>query len=148
MRSTAQLVMYTSVWAATLGAMKDEQEQRDRFAYALRRAMQERGVSARALATAMDVDARRVAAWQKARALPNVYEAEELAALLGVRSDLFRNPPPVPVRPPEPYYPIDRYLLDAGDSGAAEGLRRVTTARPPEGRGMPARMPARRARGA
>jgi transcriptional regulator with XRE-family HTH domain len=55
--------------------MLGETEQRERFAYALQRAMGERKVSARQLGKAMGIDARRVARWLNALDLPNLYEA-------------------------------------------------------------------------
>jgi transcriptional regulator with XRE-family HTH domain len=122
-----------------------EADQRARFARALQEAMEARKMSARQLAIRMDIDPRRIAAWLKGRGLPNLYEAALLADKLGVDEDLFRNPPEVPPPPPKPYYPIDRYLLDAAvESGTQEGLRRLRTPR----RAAPAprlRQPGRRA---
>jgi transcriptional regulator with XRE-family HTH domain len=99
-----------------------EAEQRKRFAYALQKAMAARNMSGRALAASLGVDARRVSRWLQERDLPNLYEAQLLAATLRVDEDLFRNPPEAPDPPPEPYYPLEKYLLGAVDQGARRGL--------------------------
>lgn len=108
--------------------MIGEREQRSRFAFALQRAMRERKMSGRALAKALEVDPRRVTGWLKGRTLPHLYEAQALARALNVDEDLFRDPPEVPPPPPEPYYPIERYLLDAVGQGAKQGLTRALPA--------------------
>jgi transcriptional regulator with XRE-family HTH domain len=88
--------------------MTGEQEQRDRFSYALRQAMAanpEKGrpnVSNRQLSTAIGVDARTIAKWRKGLALPNLFESQRLAMALKVDETLFREPPEVPVPPPYP----------------------------------------------
>jgi transcriptional regulator with XRE-family HTH domain len=119
-----ELVVWTSLWGRSLAYVMGEAEQKSRFSYALRRAMDERHVSARSLAKTLGIDARRVTGWLNAKALPNLYESQALAAALKVDEALFKDPPEVPPPPPEPYYPIERYLLDAA---AAEGRRRATT---------------------
>jgi transcriptional regulator with XRE-family HTH domain len=124
--------------------MVGEAEQKTRFSYALRRAMVERKMSARATALALKVDQRRVAGWLSGKTLPNLYESQALAHVLKVDEELFRNPPEVPPPPPEPYYPIERYLLEAG---TAEGRRRATTRLDAQGPGMPALKPERRPHG-
>jgi transcriptional regulator with XRE-family HTH domain len=146
--SRPELVVWTSLWSARLPDMTGEQEQRDNFAYALREAMDYREVSARALAQRLGLDPRRIAAWREGRALPDIFESQRLAAALGVSEELFRRPPAAPPPPPKPYYPLDRYLVEAADSGAAEGHRRASTPQQPGGPGTPARTPAQRARGA
>lgn len=132
-RTTPNLVVYTSLWSHTLAPMLGEQEQRERFSYALREAMAYRKASARALAKDVGVDARILAKWQRGESLPNLYQSQRLAAALRVSEDLFRNPEPVPPPPPKPYYPLDRYLLEAGERGEATGRRRAHDA---EGPGM------------
>lgn len=99
--------------------MIGERERRDRFGYALQRALQARGMSERQLAVQLEVDPRRVASWRTGKNLPDLYETQALVEILRVSEDLFRNPPEVP-KPPE--YPIERYLLDAADEGAERGL--------------------------
>jgi transcriptional regulator with XRE-family HTH domain len=137
--------------ARSLAFMMGESEQRERFAYALQRAMRERGVSTRKLAGHLGVDQRKVGGWLKQGKLPNLYESQALAAVLRVNEDLFRNPPEVPPPPPEPYYPIEQYLLEvAGQTptaaGAEEGERRAAERLARRGPGTPARSPRRRAR--
>ena len=105
------LVAWTSLWGRSLPYVMGEAEQKDRFSYGLRRAMRERGVSARQLGITLKVDPRKVAGWLRGKTLPNLFESQALAAALRVDEDLFRNPPEVPAPPPEPYYPIERYLL-------------------------------------
>jgi transcriptional regulator with XRE-family HTH domain len=104
--------------------MVGEREQRRRFAFALQKAMHERKMSGRALAKELAVDPRKITGWLKERGLPNLYESQALAAALKVDEDLFRDPPEVPPPPPEPYYPLERYLLDAVNRGVARGRAR------------------------
>lgn len=107
----------------SLMLMVGEAEERERFAYAMQRAMRERpDLSERQLAKNMGIDPRKVAAWRKGKSLPTLYEAARLAKELRVDEDLFRNPPEVPAQPPEPYYPIEKYLLD---KASVEGQNRV-----------------------
>lgn len=146
MSDRPQLVVWTSLWSPTLVAMTGEQEQRDRFSYALRQAMAanpEKGrpnVSNRQLSTAIGVDARTIAKWRKGLALPNLFESQRLAMALKVDETLFREPPEVPVPPP---YPLERYLLEAGESGKVEGRRRATNDPPDASPGKPLRKPGR-----
>jgi transcriptional regulator with XRE-family HTH domain len=113
----------------SLSLMEGEKQQRDRFAYALRKALDARDMSERQLAILMGIDARKIAGWRKGRTLPNVFEFQALAEKLAVKEELFKNPPDVPPQPPEPYYPIEHYLLEAVDRGAADGLHRPGPAR-------------------
>jgi transcriptional regulator with XRE-family HTH domain len=108
--------------ATSLALMLGETERRERFAYALQRALTARGMSERQLALAIEVDPRTVTKWRSGRSLPDLYQTLALAATLRVSEDLFRDPPAVP---PEPYYPIDQYLVEAAQSGVDEGLRRA-----------------------
>jgi transcriptional regulator with XRE-family HTH domain len=123
-----------------------EQEQRDRFSYALRAAMTRRKASGRALAAALRIDARHIAKWRRGESLPNLYESQALAAALRVREALFKEPPEVPVMPPVPHYPLDEYLLEAADSGAVEGHHRATTPPPTSIPGRHPHTPGRRVR--
>lgn len=119
-----ELVVWTSLWGRNLPYVMGEAEQKRRFSYALRRAMLERNVSARALAKTLGIDPRRITSWQNAKGLPNLYESQALAVALKVDESLFRDPPEVPPPPPEPYYPIEKYLQTAGSM--ALGRRRAT----------------------
>lgn len=102
--------------------MLGETERRERFAYALQRALQARAMSERQLAMKLKVDPRTVAKWRRGRSLPDLYQTLALAEILKVDEGLFRDPPAVPPPPPEPYYPIAEYLLGAIAKGAARGL--------------------------
>lgn len=133
--------MWTSLWGSTLPGVMGEQEQRHRFSYALRMALEYRKASQRQLAIALDIDPRKVAKWVAGEGLPNLYESQALAGVLQVDEDLFRNPPEPP--PPPPPYPLERYLLETGDSGAAEAYRRASTPQVPPARGTPAHSRAR-----
>jgi DNA-binding XRE family transcriptional regulator len=110
-----QLVAWSRLPPPSLMLMIGETERRDRFGYALYRAIKRRGLSERQLAQMIQVDARRIAKWRTGKALPNIYETQALAAALRVDEDLFRNPPE---RPDEPDYPIDRYLLETARKAA------------------------------
>jgi transcriptional regulator with XRE-family HTH domain len=105
--------------ATSLALMLGETERRERFAYALQRALTARGMSERQVARAIEVDPRTVAKWRSGRSLPDLYQTLALAATLRVSEELFRDPPAVP---PEPHYPIADYLLGAVDEGARRGL--------------------------
>lgn len=96
----------------SLMRMVGESERRHRFGYALGRAMNAQGMSGRELGRRMHLDPRKIEAWRAGKNLPNLYQTQELVAILGVKEELFRNPPEVP---PEPFYPIADYLLGAGD---------------------------------
>ncbi len=128
----AQLVVFTSIWAPTLCAMSDSIDLRARFGYALRRALQERGMSQRELARRIGADPRHVARMLEGKSLPTIWESRDMAETLGVREGLFLDPPPVPEVPPEPYYPIRDYLVESAD--------------PPAPGPAPRRGPVRRAR--
>jgi transcriptional regulator with XRE-family HTH domain len=104
--------------------MIGEAERRHRFAYALQEAMAVQNMSGRRLAQALNVDPRKIARWLKEKDLPDLFEAQALAGALGVKEELFRNPPDPPPPPPKPYYPIEDYLLGAVDRGVRRGSRR------------------------
>ena len=70
----------------------------------------------------MDIDPRQITRWLEERGLPDLYQAQSLAHHLRVKESLFQNPPEVPPPPPEPYYPLEDYLLGAVDEGAEQGL--------------------------
>lgn len=141
-----ELVVWTSLWGRSLGYVLGDNEQRARFSRALQEAMAMRKMSARALAKAVNVDPRRIARFVAEKDLPNIYESQALAAALRVDEDLFRNPPEVPPPPPKPYYPIERYLLEAKRSGQVEGHRRASTPRVAPDGGRPAQSPPPRPR--
>lgn len=139
---------YTSLWSLSVVRDMGEVEQRERFGYALTKAMDLRRVSARKLAADIGVDQRRIAALRQGKMLPTIYESPRLAAALGVDERLFREPPEIPKPPP---YPLEDYLLEtialapAVEQAAAEGIRRLRT----PSRAAPGphpRQPARRAR--
>jgi transcriptional regulator with XRE-family HTH domain len=99
--------------------MVGEKERRDRFGYALQQALTARGMSERQLAQRLEIDPRQVARWRTGKGLPDLYQTQALVAVLRVSEELFRNPPPVPE---PPAYPIEDYLLDAVERGAAAAL--------------------------
>ena len=137
MASAPELVVWTSLWPCTLRGMADDIELRRRFGYALRRAIDHRGMSQRELARRLGVDPRRIAAMLDGRVLPNLFEAADLAAALGVSDELFRDPPEVPPEPPQPYYPLERYLLDVRlpSEPDPERVRRLAASIPPPRQG-------------
>lgn len=141
-----QLVAWTAAGPRSLVLMLGEKERRDRFAYALQRALLKRNMSVRAVAAALNVDPRTVGKWRDGKSLPDIFQTLALAETLKVSENLFRDPPAIPPPPPEPYYPIDEYLLEAAQSGAAEGHRRASTSPQSPTRGTRPRMPARHAR--
>lgn len=114
------MVAWSRDFAVSLAGMEGEAERRARFGYALHRALRERKMSERQLAKRLGIDPRRVSAWRNGRTLPNYYEHLAIMRELRVSEDLFRDPPPVPE---EPYYPIEKYLLDAASKGLAQGLQ-------------------------
>lgn len=103
-----QMVAWASARGVSLVLMLGEQERRDRFGYALQEALRATGTSERELAKRMGIDPRTIAKWRNGKGLPDYYQTIALAETLGVKEDLFRNPPPVP----EPVtYPIRDYLI-------------------------------------
>ena len=102
--------------------MSGEEGRRRRFGYALQMALQARGMSQRQLAKVLEMDPRRIAAFVKGKALPDYYETRGILETLRVSEALFVDLPEIP---PAPYYPIERYLLEAVESGREEGLRRL-----------------------
>lgn len=118
-REPRQLVAWSSLPQASLMLMVGEKERRDRFGYALQQALTARGISERQLAQRLEVDPRQVARWRTGKGLPDLYQTQALVAVLRVSEELFRNPPPVPV---PPAYPIEDYLVEAVERGAAQGL--------------------------
>jgi transcriptional regulator with XRE-family HTH domain len=122
--------------------MVGELERRQRFGYALQRALRARSLSERQLAKRMGIDPRKVARWRAGGGLPDYYETLTLAEQLGVDEDLFRNPPPVP---PDPAYPIEDYLLGAVDEGVVRSLLAEPQAEPgpPELSVPPSRRPSK-----
>jgi transcriptional regulator with XRE-family HTH domain len=130
-------------------------EMRARFAYivaylrrhgnraiALNSAMGRKGWKAPDLAKAIHRDASTVSRWVNGEGVPNLFMVKPIADALEVRAELLFDPPPIPE------YPLERYLVDAGESGAEEGRRRATTAQPSSAPGTRPRTPAPRARGA
>lgn len=119
-RGEQQLAAWSFARTPSLMLMVGELEQRERFAYALQRALRKRKLSERQLAKALDIDPRKVAAWRSKKRLPDIFEVQALAAELRVSEELFRNPPAIPPLPPEPYYPIDQYLIEAEGQGVIQ----------------------------
>ena len=133
------VVAWARADAFSLRPMSGEVERRKRFGYALLRAMRERDMSERELAKRLGIDPRRIAAYRKGKALPDYYEFQGILRELRVSERLFVDLPEVPA---EPYYPIEKYLLEAVESGAEEGLRRLRNPGP-EVPDPPARSPGR-----
>lgn len=115
-----------AAWASrstpSLMLVLGEAERQRRFSFALRKAIERRGYSIRRLAKLMGIDPRQITRWVDERGLPDLYQAQSLAHHLRVKESLFRNPPEVPPPPPEPYYPLEEYLLGAVDEGVEQGL--------------------------
>lgn len=109
----------------TLWDMVDDAEQRERFAYALREAMREAGLTPPKLAAKIDVAPKTVNRWVNGQSMPNVMMVKPLAAALGVRPELVYDPPE------RPDYPLSEYLLQTElGSAVEEGLRRARRPRP------------------
>ena len=124
---TLGLKLNADAWAPrgafSLVLMIGEVEQRHRFAYALRKAMDVRGVSGRALARALEIDPRKVTSWLTEKGLPNLYESQALARALKVDEDLFRNPPEVPPPPPEQVLRMLEWLAPLTTGSVRDGSR-------------------------
>lgn len=120
-----QLVAWSYGAPRSLLLVLGEAERRDRFAYALQEALRARGMSERQLAVKLGVDPRKIARWRNAKAVPDYYETLALAETLGVREDLFRNPPAVPV---PPVYPIGEYLITPQEAARTADLVREAAA--------------------
>lgn len=72
--NTQQLAAWSFARSPSLMLMIGELEQRERFAYALQRALRERRLSERQLAKALEVDPRKVAVWRTGKRLPDIFE--------------------------------------------------------------------------
>lgn len=86
-----------------------EYEFRVRFGYAIRSAMQFRGISARDLSTLVGSSENTVGRWINGRNIPNAFCVGKLANALSVDSELFTNPPTIPA------YPLEDYLIENRD---------------------------------
>lgn len=143
------MVAWSRTDTFSLRPMSGEGDRRLRFGYALHMALRARGMSQRQLAKRLDIDPRRIAAFVQGRGLPDYYEFRQIIETLRVSEALFDDLPEIP---PEPYYPIEKYLLEnavdltpAVESGEAEGLRRLDNPGP-GALAQPPRSPVRPAR--
>lgn len=125
-RIVAQTVAWSRADTFSLRPMSGEGDRRLRFGYALQMALRARGMSQRQLAKRLNIDPRRVAAFVQGKAEPTYFEFRQIVETLRVSEALFVDLPEIP---PEPYYPIERYLLETVESGAEEGLRRLRSPR-------------------
>jgi transcriptional regulator with XRE-family HTH domain len=98
---------------------ESESERKGRFAYALRRARERRGLTAPQLAERLGVVRGTVNRWEDParKDAPSILQLGALCSALGVDPRLFA------VLPPEPPSEVDDYLIAATLEGMEEGLR-------------------------
>lgn len=96
-----------------------EDERKRRFAYALRRAREKRGLTPPQLADRMGVVRGTINRWEdpERKDAPSILQLGSLCAALGVDPRLFA------VLPPEPPSEVDDYLVSATLEGLEEGMR-------------------------
>ena len=140
------MVAWSRAGTFSLRPMSGDWDRRRRFGYALQMALQARRMSQRQLARRLEIDARRVAAFVRGKALPDYLEFRKILETLRVSEALFVDLPDIPA---EPYYSIEKYLLPQAvdlappvDSGQAEGERRLRS-RASEAGDRPPRSPVR-----
>lgn len=103
---------------STVRGMTDV-DRRERLRYAIKQAIGTR--TAQDVADAMDPKRSKetVSRWARGETVPSALDVGPLARALGVRPDLFVDPPELPV------YPLADYLVDqAVAAGVAEGRKR------------------------
>jgi transcriptional regulator with XRE-family HTH domain len=101
-----------------LAAVLTEEERKARIAYAIESAMLRRGMTPPQLATKVGRSRGTVNDWVAKRSTPSLVDLGPLCVALNVKPELFAELPPIPADP------LAEYLLDAVESGGAEGLRR------------------------
>lgn len=121
--------------------MLSEQERKDRLAYWIRDTMNRRGLTPPKIADRVGVSRSAVNAWVSGKSVPSMIYLGPLAATLQVDSRLFADLPPVPPSG------AAEYLVESGESGLQEGMRRGRAHPAPEGPSKPARSRKRQPRG-
>lgn len=98
---------------------ESEDDRKRRFAYALRRARERRGLTPPQLADRMGVVRGTINRWEdpERKDAPSILQLGSLCAALGVDPRLFA------VLPPEPPSEVDDYLVSATLEGMEEGMR-------------------------
>src|SRR4051812_35570627 len=88
--------------------VSDEVTRKTQLAYAIRQAMDARGLTLKDVARMMDRPYVTIGRWARGQTVPSALEILPLANVLGVRPELLIDPPPIP----EPVvYPLADYLL-------------------------------------
>lgn len=131
--SVGQLAMAWARRTPTLGLPMTDIERKQRIAYAIRSAREERGLSRPDLAALVGVGRGAVSDWENGESLPSLLNLGPLCDALGVHADLFAHPPEIPVSPVRQYlrevaeraadFAVDETLEQQPD-GAAPGDRR------------------------
>jgi DNA-binding XRE family transcriptional regulator len=104
--SFGQLVLAWARGSHTLDAFMTDVDRRQRIAYAIRAAREERQLSREQLGELLGVSRSTVNDWENATTLPGLMTLGPLCDALGVDPDLFAHPPEIPVSP------VHRYLRD------------------------------------
>jgi transcriptional regulator with XRE-family HTH domain len=78
-------------------------ERKQRIAYAIRSAREERGLTRPQLADLVGVGRGAVSDWENGETLPSLLNLGPLCDALGVHADLFAHPPEIPVSPVRQY---------------------------------------------
>lgn len=97
-------------------------ERKQRIAYAIRSAREERGLSRPELAGLVGVGRGAVNDWENGESLPSLLNLGPLCDALGVHADLFAHPPEIPVSPVRQY--LREVAERAADAAVDEALAR------------------------
>jgi transcriptional regulator with XRE-family HTH domain len=96
----------------TLGLPMSDIERKQRIAYAIRSAREERRLTRPQLADAVGVGRGAVSDWENGETLPSLLNLGPLCDALSVDADLFAHPPEIPVSP------VRRYLREVAEQAA------------------------------
>ena len=131
-RSVGQLGVAWRQRTLTLGLPMTDIERKQRIAFAIRSAREERGLTRPELAVAVGVGRGAVSDWENGETLPSLLNLGPLCDALAVDADLFAHPPEIPVSP------VRRYLREvaeqAADAAVDEALARRPAAAVPDDR--------------
>lgn len=130
--------------ASRLRVVMDDPTRKARFAYALRRVRENRGLSAPELARLMNVERATVNSWEKPHktAAPSILVLGTLCDALGVDANLFAVLPPIPA------WEGETYLMDeAAERAIRAALESETPQEPDDGDDPPDQDPPARAHG-
>ena len=139
-RGVGQLALAWAQRTRTLGLSMTDSELKQRIAYAIRSAREERRLTRPQLAEAVGVGRGAVSDWENGETLPSLLNLGPLCDALGVHADLFAHPPAIPVSP------VRQYLREVAEQAADYAVDEALASQPPDAAPADRRREARRAR--